>query len=93
LPRPSARRWISPTIVGKGAWSLVRSQDTICDRLADTGGLGYEGGALVFGAGSATLVAAYNWTNISRATLFRAAFIIGYIMVLSQRTETHPGYI
>jgi uncharacterized membrane-anchored protein len=46
------------------------------DWMADTGGLGYEGGALVFGAGLAILVAAYYWTNISRVTLFWAAFIL-----------------
>lgn len=46
------------------------------DWLADTGGLGYEGGALVFGAGLALLAAAYCWTNISRVGLFWAAFIL-----------------
>ncbi|MDB5617865.1 hypothetical protein [Tardiphaga sp.] len=46
------------------------------DWLADTGGLGYEGGALVFGVGLAILAAAYYWTNISRVTLFWAAFIL-----------------
>jgi len=33
------------------------------DWLADTGGLGYEGGALVFGAGLGILAAAYYWTK------------------------------
>ena len=46
------------------------------DWLADTGGLGYEGGALVFGAGLVLLAAAYYWTNISRVWLFWAAFIL-----------------
>jgi uncharacterized membrane-anchored protein len=46
------------------------------DWLADTGGLGYEGGALVFGAGLAILAAAYWWTNVSRVALFWAAFIL-----------------
>src|SRR6202048_4593328 len=46
------------------------------DWLADTGGLGYEGGAFVFGAGLAALTAAYYWTNISRVGLFWAAFIL-----------------
>ena len=46
------------------------------DWMADTGSLGYEGGALVFGAALAILVAAYYWTNISRVTLFWAAFIL-----------------
>jgi len=46
------------------------------DWLADTGGLGYEGGALVFGAGLAILAAAYYRTNRSRVGLFWAAFIL-----------------
>jgi uncharacterized membrane-anchored protein len=46
------------------------------DWLADTGGLGCEGGALVFGAGLAILAAAYCWMTISRVTLFWAAFIL-----------------
>ncbi len=46
------------------------------DWLADTGGLGYEGGALVFGAGLALLAVAYYWTNVSRVWLFWAAFIL-----------------
>ncbi len=46
------------------------------DWLADTGGLGYEGGALVFGLGLALLAAAYYWTNVSRVALFWAAFIL-----------------
>lgn len=46
------------------------------DWMADTGGLGYEGGAVVFGAGLAILAAAYYWTNVSRVALFWAAFIL-----------------
>lgn len=46
------------------------------DWMADTTGLGYEGGALVFGAGLAILAAAYYWTSISRTLLFWAAFIL-----------------
>ncbi len=46
------------------------------DWLADTGGLGYEGGALVFGAALALLAAAYFWTSVSRVWLFWAAFIL-----------------
>jgi uncharacterized membrane-anchored protein len=44
--------------------------------MADTNGLGYEGGALVFSAGLAVIAAAYFWTNISRTLLFWAAFIL-----------------
>ena len=44
--------------------------------MADTNGLGYEGGALVFGAGLALIAAAYFLTDISRTSLFWAAFIL-----------------
>jgi uncharacterized membrane-anchored protein len=44
--------------------------------MADTSGLGYGGGALVFGAGLGVLTAAYFWTNVSRVLLFWAAFIL-----------------
>jgi uncharacterized membrane-anchored protein len=46
------------------------------DWMADTGGLGYAGGALVFSAGLAVLAFAYYWTDISRVLLFWAAFIL-----------------
>ena len=46
------------------------------DWLADTGGLGYEGGALVFGAALLVLVAAYYRTRISHVLLFWLAFIV-----------------
>jgi uncharacterized membrane-anchored protein len=46
------------------------------DWMADTNGLGYQGGALVFTAGLAMIAAAYFWTNISRTLLFWAAFIL-----------------
>ena len=46
------------------------------DWMADDTGLGFEGGALVFGAGLALLAALYYWTNISRVFLFWAAFIL-----------------
>lgn len=46
------------------------------DWIAETGGLGYAGGALLFGAALATVVAAYRWTTISRVLLFWAAFIL-----------------
>jgi uncharacterized membrane-anchored protein len=39
-------------------------------------GLGYEIGAVVFGAGLAILAALYFWTSISRVLLFWAAFIL-----------------
>ncbi|HEY5329319.1 MAG TPA: hypothetical protein VIJ79_05495 [Acidobacteriaceae bacterium] len=46
------------------------------DWAADSGGLGYEGGALLFGAGLVILAGLYYWTNISRVFLFWAAFIL-----------------
>jgi uncharacterized membrane-anchored protein len=46
------------------------------DWMADTNGLGYGGGALVFAAGLALIAAAYFFTNISRTLLFWAAFIL-----------------
>ncbi len=46
------------------------------DWTADTAGLGYLGGMMVFGALLATLVAAYYWTRMSRTMLFWAAFIL-----------------
>ncbi len=46
------------------------------DWTADTAGLGYIGGAMVFSALLALTVAAYFWTNISRTTLFWVAFVL-----------------
>jgi uncharacterized membrane-anchored protein len=46
------------------------------DWTADTAGLGYGGGALVFCALLALVVAAYYWTRISGTALFWAAFIL-----------------
>lgn len=46
------------------------------DWIADTTGLGYLWGALVFGGGLAVLAIAYYRTNISRVLLFWVAFIL-----------------
>lgn len=46
------------------------------DWAADTAGLGYAGGAIVFGALLAMVAAAYFWTSISRTLLFWAAFVL-----------------
>ena len=46
------------------------------DWLADTGGLGYQGGALVFGAALAIVAALYFWTRVSHVLLFWTAFIL-----------------
>jgi uncharacterized membrane-anchored protein len=46
------------------------------DWTADTAGLGYSGGAMVFGAMLAVIAVAYYRTNISRTALFWTAFIL-----------------
>jgi uncharacterized membrane-anchored protein len=46
------------------------------DWMADTNGLGYENGSLVFAAGLALIAAGYLWTNLSRTLLFWSAFIL-----------------
>jgi uncharacterized membrane-anchored protein len=51
--------------------------DWAADARSDGGwGLGYSGGALVFGAGLAILAFLYFGTKVSRVTLFWAAFIL-----------------
>lgn len=61
-------------------WTTILFSQTLGtalgDWMADTNGLGYDGGALIFGAGLALVAAAYFYTNISRALLFWAAFIL-----------------
>src|SRR6266404_3393292 len=61
-------------------WAAITFSQTLGtalgDWMADSTGLGYEGGALVFGAALAVVAAAYFWTNLSRVTLFWAAFIL-----------------
>lgn len=61
-------------------WAAITFSQTLGtalgDWMADTTGLGYEGGALVFAAGLAVLALAYYWTNVSRVLLFWAAFIL-----------------
>jgi uncharacterized membrane-anchored protein len=61
-------------------WAAITFSQTLGtalgDWLADTNGLGYEGGALVFAAGLAAIAGLYFWTNVSRVLLFWAAFIL-----------------
>lgn len=61
-------------------WGAITFSQTLGTALgdwaADTGGLGYEGGALVFGAALAVVAGLYFWTGISRVGLFWAAFIL-----------------
>lgn len=46
------------------------------DWTADTAGLGYSGGALVFTGLLGLVAAAYYWSRMSRTTLFWAAFVL-----------------
>ena len=61
-------------------WTAITFSQTLGtalgDWIADTGGLGYEGGAFVFAAGLAVTAALYYWTDVSRVALFWAAFIL-----------------
>jgi uncharacterized membrane-anchored protein len=61
-------------------WAAITFSQTLGTALgdwaADTGGLGYEGGALVFAAGLVVIVALYYRSAVSRVLLFWAAFIL-----------------
>jgi uncharacterized membrane-anchored protein len=61
-------------------WAAITFSQTLGtalgDWVADTGGLGYEGGALVFGVALLLVVALYALTGASRVALFWAAFIL-----------------
>jgi uncharacterized membrane-anchored protein len=61
-------------------WTTVMFSQTLGtalgDWMADTSGLGYEGGAIVFASGLGIVAAAYFYTRISRTVLFWAAFIL-----------------
>ena len=60
-------------------WAAITFSQTLGTALGDwiaDAGLGYAGGALVFGIGLAVIAAAYFWTNASRVLLFWAAFIL-----------------
>jgi uncharacterized membrane-anchored protein len=61
-------------------WAAITLSQTLGtalgDWMADTTGLGYVGGAAVFGVGLALLAAAYYRTTVSRVLLFWAAFIL-----------------
>ncbi|MGY2047765.1 COG4705 family protein [Methylobacterium sp. JK268] len=61
-------------------WAAITVSQTLGtalgDWLADTGGLGYEGGAVVFAVALAAVVLLYYRTEVSRVALFWAAFIL-----------------
>ena len=58
-------------------WTTITFSQTLGTALGDwaaDSGLGYGGGALVFGGVLAVIAAAYFWTSVSRVLLFWAAF-------------------
>jgi len=61
-------------------WATITLSQTLGtalgDWLADTGDLGYRGGALVFGAGLVVVAVLYFRTRVSRVALFWIAFIL-----------------
>src|SRR5206468_11621896 len=60
-------------------WVTITFSQTLGTALGDwiaDAGLGYSGGALVFGAALAVLAILYHATGISRVALFWAAFIL-----------------
>jgi uncharacterized membrane-anchored protein len=61
-------------------WTAILFSQTLGtalgDWMADSNGLGYERGALVFAAGLVVVAAAYFFTNASRTLLFWSAFIL-----------------
>ena len=81
-------------------WITITFSQTLGTALGDwiaDAGLGYSGGALVFGAGLAVLAILYFATNVSRVFLFWAAFILtrplgaSFGDLLSQPVE-HGGF-
>jgi uncharacterized membrane-anchored protein len=61
-------------------WAAITFSQTLGtalgDWVADTGGIGYEGGALLFGIAIIIVAMLYYWTSMSRVLLFWAAFIL-----------------
>lgn len=68
-PRAEAFYWLTITFSQTLGTALG-------DWTADTGGLGYVGAALVFGALLAVVAGLYFWTKANRVLLFWAAFIL-----------------
>lgn len=71
---------VTTPIVEVFYWTAITFSQTLGtalgDWVADTGGLGYQGGALVFAAGLAVIGGLYLWTKVSRVWLFWSAFIL-----------------
>jgi uncharacterized membrane-anchored protein len=68
-PRVEAFYWITITLSQTLGTALG-------DWMADDAGVGFGGGALIFGAALAVIAALYFWTKISRIALFWLAFIL-----------------
>jgi uncharacterized membrane-anchored protein len=68
-PRAEAFYWVAITFSQTLGTALG-------DWITDTGGLGYRGGALVFGVALAIVAALYFFTSTSRVMLFWVAFIL-----------------
>lgn len=68
-PRVEAFYWITITFSQTLGTALG-------DWMADDAGVGFGGGALIFGAALAVIAALYFWTKISRVMLFWLAFIL-----------------
>lgn len=71
------------TVVGRREelfyWVTITFSQTLGTALGDwaaDAGLGYSGGALVFGAALLIVAALYYWTSVSHVLLFWAAFIL-----------------
>jgi uncharacterized membrane-anchored protein len=67
------------------------------DWVADTNGLGYEGGAILFAGALVGILALYAFTQTSRVTLFWAAFILtrplgATLGDLLDKPVTHGGF-
>ncbi len=61
-------------------WTAIMFSQTLGtalgDWMADTAGLGYDGGALLFSVGLVLLIILYRYTKISHVLLFWSAFIL-----------------
>jgi uncharacterized membrane-anchored protein len=61
-------------------WAAITFSQTLGtalgDWMADTGGLGYLGGAVIFAIALAVVAGLYFWTNVSHVLLFWSAFIL-----------------
>jgi len=61
-------------------WTTITFSQTLGTALgdwtADDAGVGFAGGAAIFGAALAVIAALYFWTKVSRVLLFWAAFIL-----------------